>query len=42
MKLDDYEIRRDQGFWKGVQELAPVWDDMIDEFNARTGVRSGS
>jgi hypothetical protein len=42
VELDDYEIRRDQGFWKGVQELAPVWDDMIDEFNARTGVRSGS
>jgi hypothetical protein len=42
VELDDFEVRRDQGFWRGVQGMAPVWDAMIDEFNARTGVRSGS
>ena len=36
--LDDFEARRDQDFWQDLHGLAPVWDVMIDEFNARTGV----
>ena len=36
--LDDFEARRDQDFWQDLHGLAPVWDAMIDEFNARTGV----
>jgi len=36
--FDDFEIRRDQGFWRYVQGMAPGWDTMIDEFNDRTGV----
>ena len=36
--LEAFDRRADQRFWKGVQEVLPVWDDMIDDFNARTGV----
>ncbi len=40
VELEDFEARRDQSFWRGLHDLAPVWDAMIDEFNARTGVLS--
>jgi cysteine synthase A len=36
--LDEFVARRDQQFWKELRELVPVWDGMIEEFNARTGV----
>jgi len=25
-------------FWRGLQDAIPVWDRMIEEFNARTGL----
>ncbi len=36
--VEAFDRRADQRFWKGVQEVLPVWDEMIDDFNARTGV----
>jgi len=36
--LEDFDRRRDQGFWRGLQAVVPVWDRMIEEFNARTGL----
>ena len=36
--IEAFDRRADQRFWKSVQEVLPVWDGMIDEFNARTGV----
>ena len=36
--LEMFEGRADRRFWKEVQEVLPVWDQMIDDFNARTGV----
>jgi cysteine synthase A len=38
VSLDDFEVRRNQSFWAGLRDLLPVWDDMIEEFNGRTGV----
>ena len=38
VSLDDFEARRDQAFWRGLRDLLPLWDSMIEEFNARTGV----
>ncbi|MFI5280267.1 MAG: pyridoxal-phosphate dependent enzyme [Gemmatimonadales bacterium] len=38
VSLEDFEARRDQGFWRGLRDLLPAWDAMIDEFNGRTGV----
>jgi len=34
----DFEVRRNQDFWRHIQTFAPSWDAMIDEFNGRTGV----
>jgi cysteine synthase len=36
--LDDFEARRDQAFWRSLRGLLPIWDEMIQEFNDRTGV----
>jgi hypothetical protein len=30
-----FEARRSQRFWRGLRHYLGVWDDMIDEFNAR-------
>jgi cysteine synthase A len=38
VSLADFQARRNPAFWSSVRELAPVWDELIDEVNARTGV----
>jgi cysteine synthase len=38
VELDEFVVRKDQQFWKGLRQLIPVWDGLIEEFNARTGV----
>jgi len=30
-----FEARRSQDFWRGLRRYLPIWDEMIDEFNAR-------
>jgi cysteine synthase len=35
---EDFEARRDPGFWAQLREVVPAWDDLIDDVNARTGV----
>jgi len=30
-----FEARRDLSFWRDLQRYLPVWDEMIDDFNAR-------
>jgi len=37
VSLADFEARRDQRFWRGLRDLLPAWDAMIEEFNARAG-----
>ena len=37
VSVNDFESRRDQGFWNNLHQLLPVWDRMIEEFNHRTG-----
>ena len=38
ISLEEFDARRDQRFWKDLTNLLPVWDQMIEEFNYRTGV----
>ena len=38
VSVEDFEARRSQGFWQGIRDLVPAWDDRITEFNGRTGV----
>jgi len=39
--IEDFEARRDQSFWKAQHAKVEGWDELIDEFNARTGVLEG-
>ena len=34
ISLADFDRRRDQGFWNGLMDMVPVWDGLIDRFNA--------
>jgi cysteine synthase len=36
--IEDFDARRDQGFWDELHTMAPAWDAMIDDFNAETGI----
>ena len=36
--LGDFDRRKDQRFWRDLRSQLPVWDEMIQEVNARTGV----
>ncbi len=35
---DEFQMRMDQSFWTGVRTIVKDWDEMIGEFNDRTGV----
>ena len=42
--LEVFEARRSQAFWRGLRRYLPVWDELIDDFNARVrppGERAG-
>ena len=36
--LESFDERRDQGFWTGLRDVLPLWDEAIRAFNAETGV----
>jgi len=36
--LAEFEARRHQSWWRDLRPLVGAWDDLITEFNARTGV----
>ncbi|NIR32248.1 MAG: pyridoxal-phosphate dependent enzyme [Gammaproteobacteria bacterium] len=36
--LGDFDARLDQGFWSGLHSALPLWDELIEELNERTGV----
>ena len=38
LSLEEFEARRSQSWWRGLRSLLPAWDDLITEFNGRTGV----
>jgi cysteine synthase len=35
VSLEDFEARRNPQFWRDLRALVPIWDEMINEFNAR-------
>jgi cysteine synthase len=39
VSVAEFNARRSQSFWRGLRDLLPAWDAMIEEFNAR--VRQG-
>ena len=38
--LDEFEARRDQGFWTETREVVHRWDERIDDFNGRVAAGS--
>ncbi len=40
--LDEFEARRRPAFWAETRAMLPVWDGLIDEFNARVGAPEAS
>ena len=36
--LEEFDRRRDQAFWRELQESAGAWDRLIEDFNRETGV----
>jgi len=40
VSLPEFEARRDQAWWRSLRETLPAWDQMIAEFNERTGARA--
>ena len=39
VSVDDFDRRRDQAFWTGLQQTIPAWDKLIRDFNEDTGAR---
>jgi hypothetical protein len=37
VSVTDFDARRDPDFWDGLIEMVPVWDALIDDFNAAAG-----
>jgi len=37
--LDDFERRKDQTFWNALTAEMPIWDKLIDKFNAEVAIR---
>ena len=35
--IDDFDRRKDQRFWRGLVDSIPLWDRLIEEFNAEVG-----
>jgi hypothetical protein len=38
ISIDDFVARRQKTFWTGLRAKLPEWDELIREFNSRTGV----
>ena len=36
--LETFEARRSQEFWDGLASFVPRWDELIIQFNAKTGL----
>lgn len=37
VSIEEFDARRDQRFWQEMRAIIPAWDQMIEEFNGRTG-----
>jgi cysteine synthase A len=37
VSVEDFEARRPQRFWRELRGFIPVWDQMIEDFNGRSG-----
>jgi cysteine synthase len=40
--LADFDRRKSQAFWQGLQDLVPQWDEMIEAFNRDSGMAAAA
>ncbi len=40
VSVAEFEARRSQDYWVGLRKLIPIWDQMIEDINAETGVEA--
>ena len=38
LSIEEFEARRPQSWWRALRPLIPAWDELITEFNHRTGL----
>jgi hypothetical protein len=38
ISLEEFDRRKDQAFWRELQESVGAWDRLIEDFNRETGV----
>ncbi len=38
ISIEDFVARKNASFWTGLRTLVPIWDELIEEVNQRTGV----
>jgi hypothetical protein len=38
LSVEEFRSRHEASFWEGIRPMVGVWDEMIRDFNARTGV----
>ena len=38
VSVEDFDRRKDQGFWRGIAGSAREWDRLITEFNGEVGI----
>ena len=38
VSVEEFEARRHLSYWRDLRSLVPQWDELIDQFNAETGV----
>ena len=38
VSVEEFDARRDPGFWDALMDVVPLWDALIEDFNARTNV----
>ncbi|MFQ5775064.1 MAG: pyridoxal-phosphate dependent enzyme [Kiloniellaceae bacterium] len=36
--LVEFDARKKQGFWRGLRDVLPAWDELIEKFNRETGL----
>ncbi len=39
VSVEEFRARKEAGFWESIRSVVADWDELIGEFNARTGVR---
>ncbi|MGZ8612725.1 MAG: pyridoxal-5'-phosphate-dependent protein subunit beta [Actinomycetota bacterium] len=42
ISIEDFEARRSQAFWRELRGFLPLWDQMIDDFNGRSGAAAAA